>query len=787
MEFVAQEDLIEPSLTTLEVIYMFAVIKLPLSMRLRDKRQKAKEMIRNLGLESVANMYVGGNAMQGSKKTLSGGEMRRLSIGCCIVSDPKLVLLDEPTTGLDSANAMEVVEVLLSLRLGGCSLVCSIHQPRYEIFQKFDYVLLLAAGHLVASGALSDLSRFYVSLFPERPFKDQFLADYFLDHLAHLDSVSARELRDTHVLHTKSNSSGRKQSIVKARRTLSLTRGESLVAKKEKPGLWITLPLFVKLKLKVRLIREGNLRNACVFPFIWLLLTGTAWANQNGSDSDMYGALLVIIFVFMFRGLATYVSVIPRRKQYVHDNDLGLYGPIELFVGEQLAEWSEILCYAFFFWIPWSFLAGLRTSPEHLFYGLFACYGLAGTSNAMALILLFVIDNVTLLETTYAGSVACLMAYSGVYCDTDDLVPAVFWIPKVNPFYYAVSAFMQNQFENTDYGESDDMAAYFEYSKSTCMVLLWVFAFLYNLTAFLLLKTRAWQTDWSQVLANVNKALMGSGSEAATKTPFVPLSTDSYTTFASPGTPVMTPREVVAVKGPPLHWSNVYYTVELNPEATNDEEMDPEEGLQDGEEDGSGGISVGTELTTKKQEIADATDDPLLSKESAVPLEVSSTELKDPSEPLEAAEPSTGAAGGKTHKPVLIDCSGILPGSSMCALMGPSGAGKTSLLHLLGGKELPGETTGKLPDLNWEETGFVWQEDNLEPTCTVRETLRFYADLKLPSAVSEEYRAECVDSVIHELNLGVCSESVVGGTSVLTSSKTLSGGQRRRVSIACAL
>ena len=85
----------------------------------------------------------------------TGGEKRRVSIGCELLTRPGLLFLDEPTTGLDSTNAARVVDIMACLALSGVTVVMSIHQPRPDIFRLMDRVLLMS-GQGQVRGSLDD-------------------------------------------------------------------------------------------------------------------------------------------------------------------------------------------------------------------------------------------------------------------------------------------------------------------------------------------------------------------------------------------------------------------------------------------------------------------------------------------------------------------------------------------------------------------------------------------------------------------------------------------------------
>lgn len=64
-----------------------------------------------MGIESCANTKIGGSIIRG----ISGGERKRTSIGVELVTNPPILFLDEPTTGLDSYTALKIVELISTL------------------------------------------------------------------------------------------------------------------------------------------------------------------------------------------------------------------------------------------------------------------------------------------------------------------------------------------------------------------------------------------------------------------------------------------------------------------------------------------------------------------------------------------------------------------------------------------------------------------------------------------------------------------------------------------------
>ena len=96
-------------------------------------------------MNKCANTKIGGPLIKG----VSGGERKRCSIGVELITDPNLIFLDEPTTGLDSFTATSVVETLRALAESGRTVISTIHQPNSDIFQSFDQLMLLARGKII--------------------------------------------------------------------------------------------------------------------------------------------------------------------------------------------------------------------------------------------------------------------------------------------------------------------------------------------------------------------------------------------------------------------------------------------------------------------------------------------------------------------------------------------------------------------------------------------------------------------------------------------------------------
>ncbi|KAF9670633.1 hypothetical protein SADUNF_Sadunf13G0089200 [Salix dunnii] len=139
------------------------------------------------------------------------------------------------------------------------------------------------------------------------------------------------------------------------------------------------------------------------------------------------------------------------------------------------------------------------------------------------------------------------------------------------------------------------------------------------------------------------------------------------------------------------------------------------------------------------------------------------------------------------ERTILNGITGMASPGEILAILGPSGSGKSTFLNALAGRVQSSSFTGTILANNrkptkqiMKRTGFVTQDDILYPHLTVRETLVFCSLLRLPKSLSKQEKTLVAESVISELGLTKCENTIIGNSFI----RGISGGERKRVSIA---
>ncbi len=161
--WVSDEPMVYDRLTPLEYLEFVAGLW---QVEPRTAERTANELIDWLGLRPHANELCGG---------FSKGMLQKVALAGALVHDPRLIILDEPLTGLDAGSARQVKDVLLGKVRQGVTVIMTTHI--LEVAERMaERIGVIARGRLVAEGTLAELRA--------RLGRESSLEDIFLDLVA---------------------------------------------------------------------------------------------------------------------------------------------------------------------------------------------------------------------------------------------------------------------------------------------------------------------------------------------------------------------------------------------------------------------------------------------------------------------------------------------------------------------------------------------------------------------------------------------------------------------------
>lgn len=141
---VPQEIALYPLLTARENLEIFATIT---GVAVSEQRDRVRWALDWTGLSERADEPI---------RQFSGGMSRRLNLACGVLHRPEVVLLDEPTVGVDPQSRQRIWDMLGTLRSEGASLLWTTHQLD-EAEQLCDRIVILDGGRVIAQGTLAEL------------------------------------------------------------------------------------------------------------------------------------------------------------------------------------------------------------------------------------------------------------------------------------------------------------------------------------------------------------------------------------------------------------------------------------------------------------------------------------------------------------------------------------------------------------------------------------------------------------------------------------------------------
>lgn len=349
--FVAQDDVLYPHLTVLETLTYAALLRLPKSLTIEEKKEHAEMVIEELGLKRCRDSPVGG--CMALFRGISGGERKRVSIGQEMLVNPSLLFVDEPTSGLDSTTAQLIVSVLRGIARAGRTVVTTIHQPSSRLYRMFDKVVVLSDGYPIYSGPAGRVMDYLGSVGFVPAFNFVNPADFLLD-LA--NGIVADVKHDDQIDHNEDQASVKQYLISSFKKNLYPTlkediqhnNSDSLAFTSGTPrrsdnqwtsSWWQQFKVLLKRGLKER--RHESFSGLRIFQVLSVsFLAGLLWWHSDPAHiQDQVGLLFFFAIFWGFFPLFNAIFAFPlERPMLMKERSSGMYKLSSYYVARMVGD-----------------------------------------------------------------------------------------------------------------------------------------------------------------------------------------------------------------------------------------------------------------------------------------------------------------------------------------------------------------------------------------------------------------------------------------------------------------
>ncbi|KAI8956585.1 P-loop containing nucleoside triphosphate hydrolase protein [Daldinia sp. FL1419] len=453
--YVMQQDILLPTLTVRETLQYSADLRLPPPTTKEERMRIVEEVILELGLKDCANTRIGNSQHRGC----SGGEKRRVSIGVQLLANPSILFLDEPTTGLDATSAFQLVRTLKALANKGRTIITTIHQPRSEIWDLFDNLIILSKGSPVYSGAMKECIPWFSNLGFELPaFVNP--AEFIIDQAA-IDNRSPEleEESTARVERLKAAWNGETQRVFK---TTTPEKAPDTKDKPKRPRIGQHANFFRQLRvltdrtLKVTYRDPMGMAGSIMEAILMAIITGYIFYNLSRDQPGIrsrQAALYISVglqgYLFLTFEIFRLTLDIPT---FDRESSEGCVTALPFILSRRLARlFTEDIPVPFLYSVIFYFMVGFDANASKFF----TFFSIILLNHYIAVTL--AMSSVAAVRHFPGASLIANLAYTlqsmacGYFIQSNTIPVYVRWTKYITYTYYAFGALCGNEFEGSFY------------------------------------------------------------------------------------------------------------------------------------------------------------------------------------------------------------------------------------------------------------------------------------------------------------------------------------------------
>lgn len=463
--YVQQDDILMATITPREIFNFTANLRLNLSAK--ERRERVEALIGDLGLKRCAETKVGNALIRG----LSGGERKRTSIGVELITNPSLIFLDEPTTGLDSTTALKILELLVKLAKSGRNVVSTIHQPSSEIFNIFDNLMLMVRGHIIYEGKARDAVNYFAGIGYACP-KLTNPADYFMKIMSEtgmiVDEIQQKKDDDGGILSLEAEEIEKRFQVRLQAMTSSYNTSNQ--SKKSAEGI-LTIPVNNPKKFQTSWFKQcylctirafqNELRNPLdvklkfiqniVFAIVIMILWNNVSNGLNGIQ-DRNGVLFMLATTSSFGSIQGSLGTFSlERPVFIRERLSKAYRTSAYFWGRSFSEVPFLFIYPLLLISMVYWVIGLNTFDASKYLICVACHILCWwAGSGFGLMLSTVIPKIEVAMALTPVLIVPLLAFAGFFVNQDKVPYFFYQFEYISPFKYTYQATSINEFTDLE-------------------------------------------------------------------------------------------------------------------------------------------------------------------------------------------------------------------------------------------------------------------------------------------------------------------------------------------------
>ncbi|CAF1249276.1 unnamed protein product [Adineta steineri] len=447
--YIVQDDIISGTLTVRENLIFSANVRLSKNVSMQERRERVDQIITDLGLEACANTRIGTEFSRG----VSGGERKRACIGMELVLSPKILFLDEPTTGLDASTAFNVMTCLHQLSRRGCTIIFSIHQPRYSIFKLFDNIILLCKGKCIYQGPPNEVVPYFATHNYQCEKYDN-PADFALDVLIEA-SKTKDSLKKLTKAYLRSPMQARMSELIA---DLDPNEDEIYDENGERPDKENR-----PLRSEIFYLAQRTLKNAIRNPQLALsqtinaiiigFLVGLIFYNMDLTTKhgvpNRLGAIFFIVVSQVFSTVTALEPLLKERVLFIHENVSGYYRTSTFFVAKLICDILPMrIIPSFIFSIIAYFMTGLQRTVSQYFIFLLTIFMSTVFGSAICFLVAACIPVFAVALICVVLVFVVMMVFSGFVVDLTTVFSWISWVQWISAFRYASNILTISEFRH---------------------------------------------------------------------------------------------------------------------------------------------------------------------------------------------------------------------------------------------------------------------------------------------------------------------------------------------------